>query len=577
MARHHDRGPGPLRAARRHLHARGHVARGDGAPAATSTAIGVTAIEVMPVAEFPGRFGWGYDGVFPYAPTQLYGTPDDFRAFVDRAHELGLGVILDVVYNHLGPDGLRASASSPSSYFTQTVRQRVGRRAELRRPGRRRRCASTSRRTRRTGSTSSISTGCGSTRRRASTIDPREHIVAAVDDGTRAQAARRPRDHRRRRERDAGGSSCTRPSDGRLRPRRRVERRLPSQRRRGADRAARGVLLATIAARRRSSSRPRSTATCSRDSATRGRSSRAARRTDGLPPAAFVNFIENHDQVANSGDGSRLHRAASPGRYRAMTALLLLLPGTPMLFQGQEFGASSPFLYFADHEAELAAGRARRDARSSSRSFRACASPEAQARLPAPHDPGDVRALQAAMGRARRARRRIAGCTQDLLALRRERRGVPQQAAGRRRRRRARPTRRSCCGIDAATPDDERLLVVNFGADLVAGVVRRAAGGAAATDHVWRVRWSSEDPAYGGVGGARGRDARTAGAFRGIRRRCWRHGGGDRCRSLERLTRNWCDACAGSRPTKGGSRSRGRNGSSPTGSAATPPAPSPAR
>jgi maltooligosyltrehalose trehalohydrolase len=67
--------------------------------------VGVTTIEVMPVAEFPGRFGWGYDGVNLYAPSHLYGTPDDFRAFVDAAHLQGLGVILDVVYNHLGPDG----------------------------------------------------------------------------------------------------------------------------------------------------------------------------------------------------------------------------------------------------------------------------------------------------------------------------------------------------------------------------------------------------------------------------------------------------------------------------------------
>ncbi|GAB6061257.1 alpha-amylase family glycosyl hydrolase [Desulfonatronum parangueonense] len=67
--------------------------------------LGVTVLEVMPVADFPGRFGWGYDGVNLYAPTRLYGTPDDFRLFVDKAHELNLGVILDVVYNHLGPDG----------------------------------------------------------------------------------------------------------------------------------------------------------------------------------------------------------------------------------------------------------------------------------------------------------------------------------------------------------------------------------------------------------------------------------------------------------------------------------------
>src|SRR4029453_11815590 len=66
---------------------------------------GITTVEVMPVSDFPGRFGWGYDGGFPYAPAHQYGAPDDLRAFVDRAHAIGLGVILDVVYNHLGPDG----------------------------------------------------------------------------------------------------------------------------------------------------------------------------------------------------------------------------------------------------------------------------------------------------------------------------------------------------------------------------------------------------------------------------------------------------------------------------------------
>jgi len=67
--------------------------------------LGVTAIEIMPVADFPGKFGWGYDGVNLFAPSRLYGRPDDFRAFVNQAHQAGLGVLLDVVYNHLGPDG----------------------------------------------------------------------------------------------------------------------------------------------------------------------------------------------------------------------------------------------------------------------------------------------------------------------------------------------------------------------------------------------------------------------------------------------------------------------------------------
>ena len=78
-------------------------------------------------------------------------------------------------------------------------------------------------------------------------------------------------------------------------------------------------------------------------------------RAGGLDPATFVNFIENHDQLANTGDGSRLRASTTAGRYRAMSALFLLMPGTPLLFQGQEFGASAPFLFFADHRPELAA------------------------------------------------------------------------------------------------------------------------------------------------------------------------------------------------------------------------------
>src|SRR5688572_26150268 len=81
-------------------------------------AIGVTTVELMPVAEFPGRFGWGYDGVFPFAPCRIYGTTDDFRWFVDRAHAIGLGVILDVVYNHLGPAGC-VHREFAESYFSK--------------------------------------------------------------------------------------------------------------------------------------------------------------------------------------------------------------------------------------------------------------------------------------------------------------------------------------------------------------------------------------------------------------------------------------------------------------------------
>jgi maltooligosyltrehalose trehalohydrolase len=111
----------------------------------------------------------------------------------------------------------------------------------------------------------------------------------------------------------------------------------------------------TRAASRRSSSRRRSTGICSRVSTTIGSKTVAGRPAWDLSPSAFVVFLQNHDQVANTARGLRGDKLTSPGRWRAMTALLLLSPGTPMLFQGQEFAASTPFLYFADFEPELAA------------------------------------------------------------------------------------------------------------------------------------------------------------------------------------------------------------------------------
>ena len=126
----------------------------------------------MPVADFAGEFGWGYDGVDLFAPTRLYGRPDDFRAFVDRAHAVGLGVILDVVYNHLGPDGNYLGQFAPH-YFTDRHRTDWGEAINFDGAGCRAGPRVLRRRTPATGSTSSTSTACGWTRRRTSTTTPR--------------------------------------------------------------------------------------------------------------------------------------------------------------------------------------------------------------------------------------------------------------------------------------------------------------------------------------------------------------------------------------------------------------------
>ena len=212
--------------------------------------------------------------------------------------------------------------------------------------------------------------------------------------------------------------------------------------------------------------------------------------------AAFVTFIQNHDQVANSGRGRRLHQLTSPGRYRAMTALLLLGPGTPMLFQGQEFAASTPFLYFADHAPELARAGARGPPEFLAQ-FPSLGSREMQGRLP---DPG-ARACSSGASwtsPSGRGTRQCTRCTATCSRLRREDPAFASQRAARPGRRGARAR-----GLRAAVlrrgRDDDRLLLVNLGRDLP---LRSCPEPLLAPPESmrWDVVWSSEDPRYGGCG-----------------------------------------------------------------------------
>jgi maltooligosyltrehalose trehalohydrolase len=453
---------------------------------------GITLLEVMPVSEFAGRFGWGYDGVFPYAPTRLYGSPDDFRAFVDRAHDLGLGVILDVVYNHLGPDGCVFSRYA-DEYFTtrypnewgeplnfdgpqsEPVREYFAGNAaywiaEYHLDGLR------------LDATQSIHDASS------------EHIISEIArESRRAAPGRRiilvgenePQDVRMVRPRAEGGygldalwnddfhHSAVAALTGRREAYYSDHRGTPQEL---ISAGKRGFLFQGQRYAWQKKSR--------------------GSRTDGLPPAAFVNFIENHDQLANSGDGARLHQRTSPGRYRAICALYLLLPGTPMIFQGQEFGASTPFLYFADHRPDLAeavrSGRAEFVAQ-----FPSLASSEAQARLPEPHDPGTFERCKLRWEEhdSHAAHRRL---YEDLLALRRSEAAFAAQRPG---------------ALDgavlanealvlrfvAASPADERLLLINMGPDLDAGSVAEPLV-APPPGCEWVVQWSSERPEYGGMG-----------------------------------------------------------------------------
>ena len=515
--------------------------------------LGVTMLEVMPVAEFPGRFGWGYDGVDLFAPTRLYGEPDDFRRFVDGAHELGLAVILDVVYNHFGPDGNYLEQFSPD-YFTDLHENEWGRSihfhgaAEVRElfvanaaywideyhlDGLRLDATQTIHDTLGGHASHAGSAGHGG-----------EHILAAIGRAARRAAAALP----------PGRSVLlvaeNEPQDSRL-------IRSPEQGGYGLDaiwsddfhHAARVALTGRGEAYYgdyRGS--PRELLAAAKFGPLyQGQRYRWQRRRRGtpaldLPRSAFVFYLENHDQVANSARGERLHRLASPGCYRALTALLLLGPATPMLFQGQESAAAAPFVFFADHQPPLA-GAVRRGRQAFLAQFPSLADPAVQAAMPDPAapatfalcklDPGDGddsgapggSGLPGGAGSSTRHRHRgqeaaALALHRDLLRLRREDPVFRLQAAA---------------GIDGAvlgpaalvlrwlapppgesggsgegSPGD-RLLLVNLGADLELDPAPEPLLAPPAGAR-WQVLWSSEDPRYGGAGAPPPEDA--AGGWR---------------------------------------------------------------
>ena len=305
---------------------------------------GITVIELMPVADFSGEFGWGYDGVNWFAPCRLYGSPDDMRRFVDTAHALGIGVILDVVYNHFGPDG-NYIGQSPPYYFTHkhttdwgdainydgensaAVREFVQSNAaywidEYHLDGLR------------LDATQNI-------------YDySKEHILAAVADAVRRAAGKRKTIVVAENE----------PQDIRL-------INPPSRGGYGIDGLWNDDLhhSAVVAVTGRNEAyytdylgKPQEFVSAMKYGYLyQGQWYKWQKQWRGtasldVPQSAFVTYIENHDQVANSARGLRLHQITSPGIYRAITALIILGTGTPMLFQGQEFGSTAPFLYFAD-------------------------------------------------------------------------------------------------------------------------------------------------------------------------------------------------------------------------------------
>jgi len=453
--------------------------------------LGVTVIEMMPVAEFAGRFGWGYDGVDLYAPTHLYGRPDDLRAFVDRAHALGVGVILDVVYNHVGPDGNYLSDYAPE-YFTDRYRNDWGQALNFEGPAPARMFFVEN-------AGYWIDEFHFDGLRLDATQDihdaSAEHVIASIVRRVRRAAGSRrayvvaenePQHPQVVRPESAGGY--------------------------GADAlwnddfhhtsivALTGIREAYYTDYKGSPQEFISAAKYGYLYQGQWYQWQKKRRGEpdlDLPGHAFVSYLENHDQVANTPFGRRLHQLSSPARLRALTAVALLGPATPMLFQGQEFAASAPFLYFADHKAELneSIRTGRRDFLAQ---FPSIKDPEVVSLLPSPVDPATFERCKLDPSERERHGTMYA-LHRDLLALRKSdpviRRSAHQRPDG---------------AVLSSTAfllryrggvDGDRVLVVNLGCDLDLLPIPEPLLAPPAQNQ-WVLEWSSASVRYGGQGRA---------------------------------------------------------------------------
>ena len=454
---------------------------------------GITLLEMMPIADFPGDFGWGYDGVNLFAPCRLYGAPDDLRYFIDRAHALGFGVILDVVYNHFGPDGNYIGAFS-DDYMTAAKPNEWG--DSINFDGR---------------NSAAV--------RELFITNGRYWIEEFHFDGFRFDATQSIHDKSDEYIVGAIGRAARNAAAGRsivlIAENETQETKLIRPKAEGGDDLD-GLWnddwhhTAIVAATGRSEAYYTDYEGSPQEFISAAKygylfqgqpySWQVAPRgvpTYGSCPEAFVAFLENHDQVSNSAYGKRLRVQTSPGLYRALTSLLLLGPWTPLLFQGQEFGATTPFLYFS----EVGDEKLQEAVREGRFKF--------LAQFPSVNDPNVQKLLAVPSARSTFDRSKLdwsnAGQSEQLSSLFRD---LIRLRADDSRFRELVPG-----GVDGAVlgrqcfllryfgkaAGEERLLMVNFGNWRRLSPVPEPLL-APPLNCEWETLWTSENPKYGGLG-----------------------------------------------------------------------------
>ncbi len=453
--------------------------------------LGVTIIEMMPIGDFSGEFGWGYDGTHLYAPYHKYGTPDDLRDFINRAHEYGIGVILDVVYNHFGPHGDYMMKFS-KYYISENSTTDWGRAINF--DGEQAFAV-------REFFISNAIYWIDEFHFDGLRLDATQNIYDRSSPHILAEITARVHAHSSHHK--VIVTAENEPQDSQL---------LQSKKEGGYGIDAvwnddfHHSALVLLTGRREAyytdylGKAQEILSALKYGYLFQGQHYKWQNKKRGSASLKiafehFILYLENHDQVANSSRSLRLHQMSDCALLRLMTTLLLLAPQTPLLFQGQEFGSSRPFYFFADHSPEI--NRLVWEGRKTFLSqFPSCARPEMQAYYPDPGDKNNF--LESKLNWDEideRMHRELYLLHRDLIKIRRED-----------------PVFTTPEKIDGAVlsptlfilryfahNDDDRLILFNLGVDEVLSPLPEPLY-APPFQKKWKEMFSSQSPQYGGIG-----------------------------------------------------------------------------
>lgn len=436
--------------------------------------LGVTVLEVMPVSECPGNRNWGYDGVYHFAPASYYGSPDDMRRFVDAAHQHGLAVILDVVYNHFGPEGNYTGRYSP--YYLSESHETDwgpalnwdGKHSEMVRQW-------------------AIDNACywvdefhidgfRFDATHAMVDNSPTHIIQELGERVRDVAGSKSlllyaedgrHDIRRARTIDRGGEGM----DGTWADDFHHEMRVHLTNDKEMWLKHYGGTMLTIA-----------------ETINSGFGPTTFRRGDEFsveeadPGHAFVIALQNHDQVGNRPFGERIHHVINEVRYKVASAVLLFAPETPLIFMGQEFAASTPFSFFTDMPTEL--GRLVTEGRRREfGEFGAFGDEELRDSIPDPQDRSTFERSKLRL-EERDKHSGVYELYSDLIALRKT---EPALRGGDRARTEAIPLSAELLQARRWSADQELMLLANFGPETSTSL-----------EDGWSIALSTQDEKYGG-------------------------------------------------------------------------------